>query len=79
MTANNNLLIQINTKMKELKTLKQAREELDKRGISMSKWARQHGLSEAIVRDVLRGDKKGVRGDAHKAAVLLGIKDGVIE
>lgn len=26
---------------------------------------------------VLRGDKKGRRGEAHRIAVLLGIKDGI--
>lgn len=65
--------------MKKLKTPKEARDELNKRGLSVSKWARQHGLSESIVSAVLRGERKGLRGETHRAAVLLGIKDGVIE
>lgn len=65
--------------MKNLKTLDEAREELVMRGISISQWARQHGLSEAIVSGVLRGEKKGARGQAHRAAVLLGIKNGIAE
>jgi len=64
--------------MKKLKTLEEAREELSRCGISVSKWARHHGLSESIVSGVLRGEKKGVRGESHRAAVLLGIKDGMI-
>jgi gp16 family phage-associated protein len=66
-------------KEKKLKTLKEAREELNNRGISISKWSRQHGLSEIIVSAVLRGEMKGIRGESHRAAVLLGVKDGVIE
>jgi gp16 family phage-associated protein len=31
-----------------------------------------------LVSDLLNGRRKGRRGEAHRAAVLLGIKDGVI-
>ncbi|ARR54769.1 hypothetical protein HY78_15660 [Rhizorhabdus wittichii DC-6] len=31
-----------------------------------------------VVRGVLSGKLKGARGDAHKVAVTLGLKDGVI-
>lgn len=63
----------------KLLTREQARKEFDRRGLSIKEWARAHGLSERIVYGVLRGDKKGIRGQAHKAAVLLKIKDGVLE
>lgn len=65
--------------MKKLKTVEEVREDFRIRGISISQWARQHRLSEAIVSGVLRGEKKGLRGESHRAAVLLGIKDGLIE
>lgn len=61
-----------------VKTREQVRKELDRKGKSIREWAKEHGLPERTVYEVLAGRKKGVRGDAHRAAVLLGIKDGVI-
>lgn len=43
-------------------------------GISVSRWAREMGLSPYAVKDVLLNRTKGVRGQSHKAAVALGIK-----
>lgn len=56
-----------------------AREGIRRRGITVREWSRQHGLSEKVVHGVLIGKLAGEYGAAHKAAVLLGIKDGVIE
>lgn len=64
--------------MKQLKTCEEVLVEFDRYGMSISGWARQHDLPRQIVHDVLHGRSKGKRGAAHKAAVLLGIKDGVI-
>lgn len=64
---------------KHLLTLDEARAEIRKRGITIRQWAAQNGLNAPIVFEVLGGRKKGNWGDAHKAAVLLGIKEGVIE
>ncbi|VVN92898.1 DNA-binding protein [Pseudomonas fluorescens] len=60
-------------------TPEQARTELDRRGISIAEFSRIHALNKNLVSDLLNGRKKGRRGEAHRAAVLLGIKDGVIE
>jgi gp16 family phage-associated protein len=60
-------------------TPEQARAELDRKGISIAEFSRLHGLNKNLVSDLLNGRKKGRRGEAHRAAVLLGIKDGVIE
>ena len=57
----------------------EAKAALHKRGITVRDWARQNGLSERVVHEVLRGRFKGRYGQAHRAAVLLGIKDGVVE
>ncbi|KAF0205504.1 MAG: hypothetical protein FD173_947 [Gallionellaceae bacterium] len=43
-------------------------------GVNLRAWCRERNLNYWIVRDVLRGRLKGRRGQAHKAAVLLGIK-----
>jgi len=60
-------------------TPEQARADLDRRGISIAEFSRKHGLNKNLVSDLLNGRVKGRRGEAHRAAVLLGIKDGVIE
>lgn len=63
----------------QLLSPQEAKASLRKRGVTIREWARQNGLSERIVHEVLRGRFKGKYGQAHRAAVLLGIKDGVIE
>ncbi|MDX9679321.1 DNA-binding protein [Pseudomonas fluorescens] len=60
-------------------THEQARAALDRRGVSIAEFSRKHGLNKNLVSDLLNGRIKGRRGEAHRAAVLLGIKDGVIE
>ncbi|WP_339495379.1 DNA-binding protein [Pseudomonas sp. RA_105y_Pfl2_P56] len=57
----------------------QAREGLEKRGQSAKDFAKLHGLNPSTVYAVLSGQSHCRRGEAHRAAVLLGIKDGVIE
>lgn len=59
-------------------TPEQARAVLDRKGQSIAEFSRSHGLNKNLVSDLLCGRKKGKRGEAHRAAVLLGIKDGVI-
>jgi len=55
-----------------------ARKRLQHQGISVKEWAEQNGLTPTTVYAVLNGQKKCLRGKAHRAAVLLGIKEGVI-
>jgi len=62
-----------------MKTIEQVKADFRRRGVNVSQWARNHGVGRMAVVDVLRGVRKGHRGEAHKAAVLLGIKDGVID
>lgn len=59
-------------------TPEQARAALDREGKSIAEFSRQHGLNRNLVSDLLNGRKKGRRGEAHRAAVLLGIKEGVV-
>ncbi|MDR7053745.1 gp16 family phage-associated protein [Pseudomonas koreensis] len=47
--------------------------------MSIAEFSRKNGLNKNLVSDLLNGRIKGRRGEAHRAAVLLGIKDGVIE
>lgn len=62
--------------MPQLLTLDQAREALDRAGQSIADFARENDLDEPTVYQVLSGRKKGRRGEAHRAAVALGIKAG---
>ncbi|WP_024672869.1 DNA-binding protein [Pseudomonas syringae] len=59
-------------------TPEQARAALDRQGMSIAEFCRRHSLNKNLVSDLLNGRRKGRRGEAHRAAVLLGIKDGVI-
>lgn len=57
-------------------TPEQARAALDREGTSLADFSRKHELNKNLVSDLLCGRKKGKRGEAHRAAVLLGIKEG---
>ncbi|WP_130932229.1 DNA-binding protein [Pseudomonas sp. Sample_24] len=58
--------------------LQLARQRLNEQGLSTADFAKRHDLNPSTVYAVLNGQKKCLRGEAHRAAVLLGIKDGVI-
>jgi len=60
-----------------VKTAEQVKADFEARGVPISDFAREHGLKLATVYQVLNGKKKGRRGEAHRAAVLLGIKAGI--
>lgn len=59
-------------------TSQEFRQSLSARGESVSAWSQRHGLQAQVVFDLLRGRSKGLRGEAHRAAVLLGMKHGDI-
>lgn len=54
--------------------LRRKREELRAHGVNLKAWCRERGLSYYVVRDVLRGRLRAHRGEAHRAAVALGLK-----
>ncbi len=62
--------------MPYLLTPEQARDVLDQEGKSIADFARENHLKKHVVYQVLSGHKKGRRGEAHRAAVLLGMKKG---
>lgn len=47
-------------------------------GISVAEWARARGFSTSLVYQVLEGRRKCLRGQSHRIAVALGIKQGSI-
>jgi gp16 family phage-associated protein len=64
---------------KRVMTRKEAREAISRQGKSLTQWAEERGMTLSTVRDVLRKERPCHFGLSHKAAVLLGIKDGVID
>jgi len=54
------------------------RAEFQQKGLSISGWATAHGFSTNLVFEVLAGRKKCIRGQSHRIAVMLGLKDGEI-
>lgn len=43
-------------------------------GVTISHWSREHGFSYDVVKELLYGRNKGLRGESHKAAIALGLK-----
>jgi gp16 family phage-associated protein len=68
----------VGTKRK-VKTADQVREEFRRSGRTFTSWAREHGYTQSLVFEVLRGRILAKYGKSHEVAVLLGLKDGVIE
>lgn len=62
--------------MTKLRTPQEARDWLSYLGITIAQWARDHQFSEPLVREVLAGRKKCLRGQSHNIAVALGMKRG---
>ncbi|WP_307616566.1 DNA-binding protein [Variovorax boronicumulans] len=59
-----------------LRTLDQAKADFVRAGISVAEWARDRGFSESLVRSILAGRRKCLRGQSHAIAVALGVKRG---
>lgn len=53
-----------------------ARNWLDRHGVTVSDWARNNGFEPAIVFALLSGRTRGRRGQAYQAAVALGLRAG---
>jgi gp16 family phage-associated protein len=59
-------------------TSKDVRADFERKGIAISDWARENGVSAVSVHHLLSGRTVGRRGQAHRVAVLLGLKDGEV-
>lgn len=66
-----------NTRIDKVRAAR-ARAALERLGVSQAQLARALGVHPGIVNEVIRGRLIGVRGDTHRVAVALGIKDGEI-
>lgn len=62
------------TNATRVSTPAQAKRQLQAKGITLKKFAEQHGFKYRIVSEVIRGVNKGLYGEGHEVAVALGIK-----
>lgn len=61
------------------RTADEVRTAFDQQGMSISKWAMDNNIRPGTVYQLLSDKRiKAKRGDAHRAAVLLGMKEGVV-
>lgn len=58
--------------------LEEVNAALTRTGTTVSQIANEIGVDVRIVRGVLSGRLQGRRGDAHRVAVLLGLKEGEV-
>ena len=58
-----------------LRTPREARDWLLRHGIPVSDWARANGFEPTVVFSLLNGRTRGLRGQAHFAAIALGLKE----
>lgn len=58
-----------------IKSIKQVRDDFIKSGISIAEWARANNFSPDLVYRILKNNKVPQRGESHKIAVKLGIKE----
>lgn len=59
-------------------SVKRAQAVFETSGISVAEWARVHGFSTGLVYQVLEGKRKCMRGQSHRIAVALGLKNGLM-
>lgn len=62
----------------KLRTPDEIRAEFAFHGLSIAEWARVNGFSASLVYQVLSGKRAAVRGECHKIAVALTLKEGEI-
>lgn len=57
------------------KSIEQVRYEFGKQGLSFSDWSKENNFSKDLVYRVLNAHRLPIRGESHKIAVKLGLKD----
>lgn len=58
-----------------IKSITQVKEEFSSLGISIASWARANNFSPDLVYRIFKTNKIPRRGESHKIAVKLGIKE----
>ena len=62
-----------------LRRCREVKERFAFKGVCMTDWARRRGFAIQTVYDVVNGRLAGKRGEAHRVAVALGLKEDIIE
>jgi gp16 family phage-associated protein len=73
-----NLTKEVFMKTQKLLTPQEIRAEWFRKGLGQNDWARKNGFNPVTVSQVLNGINKCSKGEGHKVAVMLGLKDGEI-
>ena len=60
------------------RTAVQVKADFARKGMPIARWAAANAVSRFVVYQVLSGKNKGHYGEAHRVAVMLGLKDGEI-
>ncbi|MFK4049001.1 DNA-binding protein [Acinetobacter venetianus] len=58
-----------------VKSIQQIKDEFHSKGITFSDWAKENNFSPELVYRVLKMNRLPLRGESHKIAVRLGIKE----
>lgn len=61
-----------------MKTIEEIKLDFDKKGITITDWAKENGYSYQSVQRVLNGQSKNKRGQSHDIAIALGLKEGIL-
>jgi len=61
-----------------LRTPEEIKQEFARRGLTIASWARENGFSLPLVYQVLSRKKPATRGECHRIAVALTLKEGDI-
>lgn len=62
-----------------IRTPAEVLKEFHERGISVAAWSRHNGFNPTLVYRVLRAKGSPNRGQSHRIAVALGLKEGFME
>lgn len=58
----------------QTRTLQEVRRAFEEHGLTVAEWAQAKGFKQDMVYAVLLGRARGLRGEAHKIALALGLK-----
>lgn len=64
--------------MHNLRSPEETKELMASSGISIAEWARENRFSCGLVYQVLEGKRRCLRGQSHRIAVALGLKEGLL-
>lgn len=59
-----------------IRDLQEIRAAFEESGVSVAEWARVNGFSTGLVYQVLEGRRQCVRGQSHRIAIALGLRNG---